>query len=224
MLIVLTYLNGLSGYLSQRELHDPQIPLEDVVYYTEEEIEAAERKDGIVYHQPKSMKEEVSEILIKGFDKTLVRKFGLNCDIKWLLEEFKDDFINEMDSTENKPLRQDYRSMAEVLGIPNNKVQQIKRRCRDKELSVTEEIIRYWCETSRLRMTFDRMLTMLHHPGMIGNETAAGSLQASLKQCGCEVGLRIVFFEFSSWLCVGNSVSQHKSHDFHWMAHLRKLL
>ena len=193
MLIALIYLTGLyyylTGYLSQRELHDPEISLEDVAYYTEEDIEAAERKDGIVYHHSKPIKEKVSDILIKGFDATFVKKFGLNCDTKWLLEAFKEGFINEMDTTEDKPLRQDYRSMAEVLGIPSNKVQQIARRCRDQQLSVTEEIIKCWCETSGLRMTFDRMLTMLRHPGMIGNETAAGFLEASLKQCGCEVRL-----------------------------------
>ncbi|XP_072048644.1 uncharacterized protein [Amphiura filiformis] len=170
------------GYLSHRELLMPDLPLEDVSYYTQEEIEAAEDTDGFVYHQSKNTKEKVSDILVAGFDTTFIRKLGIRCDMKWMTRAQKEEFLSEMDN-DDRSLRQDYRSLAEILGISNNKIQLIVRRCRDHQESVTESIIQEWRETTGGKLTFQMMLTMLHHPGLVANEAAARIIEKYLADC-----------------------------------------
>ena len=154
-------------------------------FYTQEEIEDAEEKDGFICHQTKHTKEEVTEIMIAGHDDTFIRKQGINCDFKWMLKDQKDEFLSKMDRISKKPLRQDYRSLAQVLGISNSKLQQME----DQQVSVTEQIIKHWCDRTGQRMTFQLMLTMLRHPGLVGNEAAALSVEKTLAECGHKVGL-----------------------------------
>ena len=154
-------------------------------HYTQEEIEDAEEKDGFICHQTKYTKEEITEIMIVGHDDTFIRKQGISCDFKWMLKDQKDEFLSEMDRFSKKPLRQDYRSLAQVLGISNSKLQQME----DQQVSVTEQIIKHWCDKTGQRMTFQLMLTMLRHPGLVGNEAAARSVKKTLAECGHTVGL-----------------------------------
>ncbi|XP_072045771.1 uncharacterized protein [Amphiura filiformis] len=171
------------GYLSHRELLMPDVSLEDVSYYTQEEVEAAEDTDGFVYQRSKNTKENVSEILVAGCDTTFIRKLGIRCDMKWMLKDQKEEFLSEMNN-DDRYLRQDYRSLAEVIGISNNKVQRIVRRCRDHPELVTDSIIHEWCEMTGEKLTFQMMLTMLHNPGLVGNEAAARIIEKNLADCG----------------------------------------
>ncbi|XP_072015116.1 uncharacterized protein [Amphiura filiformis] len=186
-----------TGYLSHRELLMPDVPLEDVSYHTQDEIEAAEATDGFVYHQSKNTKENVSEILVTGFDTTFIRKFGIRCDMKWMRKDHKEEFMSEMDN-DDRSLRQDYRSLADILGISNSKVKHLVRRCRDLQESVTESIIQEWRETTGEKMTFQMMLTLLHHPGLVANEAAARIIEKNLTDCdhkgpypSCTIAIKI---------------------------------
>ena len=157
------------GYLSNLDLRTSEAALENVNSYYQEDIEAAESKDGFICHKDGS-KEEITEIMIAGHDDTFIRKQGISCDFKWMLKDQKVEFLSEMDSINNKPLRQDYRSLAQVLGIPNSQVQQMEIQNRDQQRSVTEEILKYWCNKTGRRMTFQLMLTILRHPGLVGKQ------------------------------------------------------
>ena len=125
--------------------------------------------------------------MIAGHDDTFIRRQGISCDFKWMLKNQKDAFLSEMDSINDKPLLQDYRSLAQVLGIPNSKVQQMEIQNKDQQKSMTEEILKYWCNKTGRRMTFELMLTMLRHPGLVGNRTAARSVENTLAECGHKV-------------------------------------
>ena len=175
------------GYLSSLDLRKSDVTLEGVNSYYLEDIEAAESKDGFICHKDGS-KEEITEIIIAGHDDTFIRKQGIRCDFKWMLKDQKDEFLSEMDSTNDKPLLQDYRSLAHVLGIPNSKVQQMEIQNKDQQKSVTEEILKHWRNKTGRRMTFQLMLTMLRHPGLVGNRTAARSVENTLAECGHKVG------------------------------------
>ena len=124
---------------------------------------------------------------MSGYDPTFIRKFGVRCDVKWMLKSDKDEFLNAMDNDDNH-LRQDYRSLADVLGISNNKLVQLTQQCRDRQESVTERIIQEWRQTTGNRLTFQMMLTLLRHPGLVANETAARCIEKSLEACGHKVG------------------------------------
>ena len=176
-----------SGYLSSLDFRKSDVTLENVNFYHQEDIEAAETKNGFICHKDKS-KEEINEIMIAGHDDTFIRKHGINCDFKWMLKKQKVKFLSEMDTINDKPMRQDYRSLAQLLDIPNSIVQQMEIQYRDQVQSVTEEIIKYWCNETGKRMTFQLMLTILHHPGLVGNKTAALSIEKTLTECGHKVG------------------------------------
>ena len=168
------------------DLRKLEVSLENVHSYYEKDVEAAEAKDGFICHKDGS-KEEIIDIMIVGHDDTFIRKQGISCDFKWMLKDQKVDFLSEMDSIADKPLLEDYRSLARVLGIPSSKVQQMEIQSRDQQRSVTEEILEYWCIKTGRRMTFQLMLTMLRHPGLVGNKTAARSVEKTLAECGHKV-------------------------------------
>ena len=165
--------------------------LDDVVFYSQQEIEAAEERDGIVYHKAKQMKENVEDILLAGYDPTFIIKQGPSCDIKWMLREEKEEFLREMDNIAGHPLRQDYRSLAEALDIPMRKLQELERRGHD---SVTEGLLQYWSQKTGKRMTFGMMLTLLKHPGLVDNEEASKFLIYVLERFGHKVYIYIYIF------------------------------
>ena len=169
------------------DLHRADVTLEDVAYYSQEEIEVAEESDGFICHQAKHSKEEITDIIIAGHDDTFIRKHGISCDFKWMLKDQKDAFLGEMDNVEGKPMRQDYRSLAYILGILSSKVQQIEAQCKDRQELVTEKIIKHWCDKTGKRITFQLMLTMVRHPGLVGNQTATLSIETALAKCGHKV-------------------------------------
>ena len=180
---VLSILIFHAGYLSPRELADAST-LDDVAFYSQQEIEAAEKRDGIVYHKAKHMKESVEDILIAGYDPTFIIKQGPSCDIKWMLQEEKEEFLREMDNIAGHPLRQDYRSLAEALDVPTGKVQALESRGQD---SVTEGLLQYWNQRTRRRMTLGMMLTLLTHPGLVDNEKASTCVEDVLERLGHKV-------------------------------------
>ena len=184
---IFIYLFRYLGYLSSLDLRKSDVTLENVNFYHEEDLEAAETKNGFICHKDKS-KEEITEIMIAGHDDTFIRKQGISCDFKWMLKDKKVKFLSEMDTIKDKPLRQDYRSLAQLLNIPKSIVQQMEIQYRDQLQSVTEEIIKYWCNETGKRMTFQLMLTILYHPGLVGNKTAALSIEKILTECGHKVG------------------------------------
>ena len=168
------------------DLRKSHVTLEDVNSYYLEDIDVAEAEHGFICHKDGS-KEEINEIMIAGHDNTFIRTQGIRCDFKWMMKEQKVEFLNEMDSINNKPLHQDYRSLAQVLDIPNSKVQQMEIQYRDRQESLTEEIIKNWCDKTGKRMTFQLMLTILRHPGLVGNKTATRSVEKTLAECGHKV-------------------------------------
>ena len=175
------------GYLSSGDLHRPGDTLEDVTFYTQEELEVAEEKDGFICHKTNQTKEWISDIMIAGHDTTFIRKQGIRCDFKWMPKKPKADVVIELDNVSDKPLQEDYRSLARCLGIPNSEVQEMEIRYRDRQESVTEHVIRHWCDNTETRMTFQLMVTMLKHPGLVGNKTAAQIVEDTLAECGFKV-------------------------------------
>ena len=168
------------------DLRKPDVTLENVSYYYQEDIEAAELHHGVVCHKDSS-KEEITDIMIAGHDETFIRKQGINCDFKWMLKDQKIEFLNEMDNIIDKPLHRDYRSLAQVLNISNSKVHLSKMRYRDHQESVTEQLLKHWSEHTGKRITFQMILTMLRHPGLVGNKTAAECVEKTLAKCGHKV-------------------------------------
>ena len=175
--------NFSSGYLSPRELENAST-LDEVAFYLQQEIEKAEIQGGVVYHKTKQMKENVEDILLAGYDPTFIIKYGTKCDMKWMLQGEKQQFLREMDNITSHPLRQDYRSLADALDISLNEVHELESQ---KHASVTEGLLQRWRKKTGERMTFEMMLTLLKHPGIVGNEEASKPLEDNLKHFGHKV-------------------------------------
>ena len=142
------------------------------------------------------MKENVGDILVAGYDPTFIIKHGTKCDMKWLLHEEKQDFLIEMDNIASHPLRQDYRSLADALDISPKELQKLESQGYD---SVTERVLEFWCKKTGKRMTFEMMMTLLKHPGVVSNDEASKPLEENLERFGHKVystycAVIIVFF------------------------------
>ena len=168
------------------DLRKLDVTLENVSSYYQEDIEKAESNDGFVCHKDSSI-EYITDIMIVGHDDTFIRKQGINCDFKWMLKDQKDEFLDEMDDINDKPLHRDYRSLVQVLNISKSKVKRSEMRYRDHQESVTEQLLKHWSENTGKRITFQMMLTMLRHPGLVGNKTAAECVEKTLAKCGHKV-------------------------------------
>ena len=147
----------------------------------------AERSDCIVRHKATAVSERIEDILLVGYDDIFIRQHGKNTDFKWMLDNDKDHLLLELYNPKeprDKILRRDFHSLADALGIPNNRLDEIQQQRPDK--SVTEGIIRHWCKRNDgSKMTFQLFTKLLKHPGLVDNDHAAGILLNCVQQEVC---------------------------------------
>ena len=180
---VFTYLYLITGYLSPKGIQ--QCPdLQSVHRFTMEEIEAGENQDGTVYNKSLKISEKTSDILVAGGDPHFIRRKGMECDIKWMLQTSKRQLYQLLDTT--SCLRTDYQSLAEFLGIEGSILEEIEM---DHSYSCTEAIINHWTTTTGNKMTFGLLYSVLIHPGLVSNREAANVIQIMMEKERKEVCL-----------------------------------
>ena len=181
-----TYLYLITGYLSPKGIQ--QCPdLQSVHHYTMEEIEAGENQDGTVYNKSMKISENTRDILVAGGDPHFIRRKGMECDIKWMLQTSKRQLYRLLDTA--SCLRTDYQSLAEFLGIEGSTLDEIEM---DHSYSCTEAIINHWTTTTGNKMTFGLLYSILIH---FRSREATGKQQLSFKLCWKKKGRRICLFE-----------------------------
>ena len=146
------------GYISQTAIHEKK-NLEDVWSFTEDSIVKAEQEDGLVRKDAASRPEEVTNLLFMGYDKLVLRRFGLQCRYEWLPAEAAERIFGPLD-VENRWM-EDYRSVAKVLKIPVHKVEKLLKKSESQDESVTSNLIKEWCETKRKNMTIGMLRRLL---------------------------------------------------------------
>ena len=149
-----------------------------------EEIEAGENQDGTVYNKSLEISEKTSDILVAGGDPHFIRRKGVECDIKWMLQTSRRQLYQLLDTT--SCLRTDYQSLAEFLGIEGSILKEIEM---DHSYSCTEALINHWTTTTGKRMTFGLLYSILIHPGLVSNREAANVIQVMMKNERREVCL-----------------------------------
>ena len=173
---VVTNLYLITGYLSPKGIQ--QCPdLQSVHHYTMEEIEAGENQDGTVYNKSMRISEETRDILVAGGDPHFIRRKGMECDIKWMLQTSKRPLYQLLDTT--TCLRTDYRSLAEFLGIEGSTLEEIEM---NHSYSCTEAIINHWTTRTGNKMTFALLYKVLIHPGLVSNREAANVIQIMMEK------------------------------------------
>ena len=156
-----------------------------------EEIEAGENQDGTVYNKSMKISEDTRDILVAGGDPHFIRKKGMECDIKWMLQTSKRQLYRLLDTA--SCLRTDYQSLAEFLGIEGSTLEEIEMD-QSSDYSFTEAIINHWTTTSEIKMTFALLYSILIHPGIVFNMEAANVIQTMMEKERKEVCLFYIIY------------------------------
>ncbi|XP_072047639.1 uncharacterized protein [Amphiura filiformis] len=193
-------------YLSPRSLyaHDD---LEDVWYYSEDELIQAERSGlDTVKHRATGNTDMISSILCIGYDSLFLQVFRADCSIQWVPHTVKKDLYRCLDVQTSR--RNDYRSLAAVLGISTAKLQEIEKNISG---SATESIVTSFCNREGTKMSLGLFHAILSHPGLVDSTEALQILDDLLSEKGIE------FPEISE-----NIPTDMNIHHIAWRATLHK--
>ena len=158
------------GYLSQAALCQHTTNIDDVWSYKEEDIVTAEEKGVLVMKEHGSKPEEITNILFKGYDKLMLRRFGQHCRYEWLPSDVVERCFGPLD-VRNK-WGEDYRAVARALSIPEHKVEKLTKESESQLQSITSRLIREWCSKSGARMTIGVLQTLLKSLSLEDNADA----------------------------------------------------
>ncbi|XP_070546951.1 death-associated protein kinase 1-like [Ptychodera flava] len=123
--------------LSGRSLKLHRDP-EKTQFYQMQKIVDAEMKVVNVYDEECGEEEATTDLLCAGYDTTLLRISGYECDVKWMMQDTLKKFTTIMDV--KRDVTADYRVMADLMGIPHIEVQGLEGQ------SKTKEILSKWSE------------------------------------------------------------------------------
>ncbi|XP_072039212.1 uncharacterized protein [Amphiura filiformis] len=136
--------------------------LEKILYYDSDDLHKAEEGNGMVYHSRESHADNMIDVLCQGVDMMFITELG-----------------------------NDHRMLAQIFGIPEDKFLRLVRFCSTtKDRSITDEILREVCATRRRnghKLTIQEVMTVLKHPGIIGNDDLAKDIESMLIDKGHQV-------------------------------------
>ena len=155
-------------YISQTAIYQNK-NLEDVWSFTEDSIVKAEQENGMVRKDAASRPEEVTNLLFKGYDKLVLRQFGSQCRYEWLPAEAVEKIFGPLDLATK--WREDYRSVAKVLKIPDYKVERLVEESKSQHEWVTSNLIKEWCVTNG-KMTIGMLRRLLRDLSLEDNTDA----------------------------------------------------
>ncbi|XP_072021126.1 uncharacterized protein [Amphiura filiformis] len=152
--------------------------LEKVLYYELDDLHQAEKGNGTVYHSQQAHTDDMTNVICQGVDRMFITEFGGLCGWEWIPIELQKRICAVLDKPH--PLRNDYRMVAEVLEVPDEKLEQLIGFCLSSRVhSITAEILQEVCAIRRRnadKLTIQEVLTILKHPGIIGNDQVQDDL------------------------------------------------
>ena len=172
------------SYISQTAICQNK-NLEDVQSFTEENIVEAEKGDGLVRRDADSRPEEVTNLMFKGYDKLVLRRLGSECRCEWLPAEAVKKIFGPLD-VENR-WREDYRSVAKVLKIPDHEVKKLVKESESRHESVTSNLIKEWCVMNGKKMTIGMLRSLLSDLSLEDNIDAMKALDAIIDRFPAKV-------------------------------------
>ncbi|XP_072043296.1 death-associated protein kinase dapk-1-like [Amphiura filiformis] len=156
-------------YISHAALRQSE-NLEAVWSFTEESLIAAEEADGFVRKDASTRPENIADIFIQGYDATILRMVGPKCRYAWLPVDAAKRCFNRLDVVHK--WREDYRSVARLLGIPDFEMAQILDQSKSQCQSVTINLIKEWCEKKKKKMTVGMLRTLVSRLSLEDNSDA----------------------------------------------------
>ncbi|XP_033641726.1 death-associated protein kinase 1-like isoform X2 [Asterias rubens] len=163
-------------YLSPRSLLQHN-DLEDISFYTEADIQSA--KHRVVVHPKTRNTELVTDVLCVGYNSTFLRRDGLECSSTWLLEEDLVALCRCLDIIH--PLGQDYRGLAEALGVTESEMDYMYHICVRRDTSPTRALL------ERVQPSVGHLRAICKHPGLVGCKEAVNVIDKMLQRLGHQV-------------------------------------
>ncbi|XP_072020753.1 uncharacterized protein [Amphiura filiformis] len=168
-------------FLSNQSLQE-QVNLEDAYLYGLQDLMKAEEPPddtkvstsaekpatvGRVFRHTKS--EDVTDILIQGYDQRCIKQYGMECRVEWLPEEMT-RYLRFLD-IEDK-MCEDYRSIANMLGTSRTELELILKDLPAGE-SVTLVLLNEWRKKKcRPCVTIGMLHTLLLFIGLVDDKRA----------------------------------------------------
>ncbi|XP_072044524.1 uncharacterized protein [Amphiura filiformis] len=115
--------------------------------------------------------DEIQHLLCFGYDETFLECFGWDCSLEWMTSDAQEALSKALNM--ERPLRDDYRGLAEACGFSETQLMNIAQKCRNKE-SVTVAVLKAWSKPER--KTVGDLGAILNHPGLVDNKKAVRAL------------------------------------------------
>ncbi|XP_006813828.1 death-associated protein kinase 1-like [Saccoglossus kowalevskii] len=125
---------------SLRSHHD----LNKVRSYPIEQVLQAEKMKVKVYDVEIGIAEEVTDLLIPGFDLTILKEDGIKSDVKWMAHKTRQE-VAILLSIEREDLK-DHRLLSRYMGISRSEHRAIAERAFNADLYVTDLLLDKWSE------------------------------------------------------------------------------
>ncbi|XP_072049954.1 uncharacterized protein [Amphiura filiformis] len=175
-------------FLSPKSLKT-EYNLEKVLYYESDDLHKAEAGNGTVYHSRQAHADSMIDVICQGVDMMFITELGGLSGWEWIPLKLQNRIYAVLDETH--PLGSDHRMLADIWDISKNRFQQLVRFCTTtKDHSITGEILREVCATRRRnghKLTIQEVMTVLRHPGIIGNDDLAKGIESMLMNEGHQV-------------------------------------
>ncbi|XP_072033706.1 uncharacterized protein [Amphiura filiformis] len=126
-----------------------------------------------------SRPEEISNILFQGHDKMFLKEFGSECRYEWLPVEIMERCFGRLDRLDD--WMEDYRSVGKALGIQKHQIGQVADDSNAQKESVTNNVIKRWCQIKNRKMTIGMLHTLLTHLSLNSNVDALVAIEEVLQ-------------------------------------------
>ncbi|XP_072044371.1 death-associated protein kinase dapk-1-like [Amphiura filiformis] len=167
-------------YISHAALRKSE-NLETVWGFTAQSLVAAEEGDGLVRKDASTRPEDIAEILFQGYDVSILIKLGPKCRYEWLPVDAAKRCFSRLDAIHK--WREDYRSVARLLGIPDFQMSQILDQSKSDRQSVTCGLIKEWCKKKEKKMTIGMLRTMVSRLSLEDNVDALQAIDDVIETC-----------------------------------------
>uniref|UniRef100_A0ABM0M5K3 Death-associated protein kinase 1-like n=1 Tax=Saccoglossus kowalevskii TaxID=10224 RepID=A0ABM0M5K3_SACKO len=130
----------VTSRFSLRNHHD----LNEVRSYPIEQILQAEKMKVTVYDEVIGIAEEVTDLLVPGFDLTVLKENGIKSDVKWMEHKTRQEvaILLEKERDDTK----DHRLLSRYMGISRAEHEAIAARASNAGLYVTDLLLDKWSE------------------------------------------------------------------------------
>ncbi|XP_077864915.1 uncharacterized protein LOC144350689 [Saccoglossus kowalevskii] len=123
------------------KVHDD---ITEVTVYSLQQVCDAEDKKSPVVDEKTGIQEKITDLMIPGYDHTILKEKGLQSDIKWMLKQARQEITKLLEV--KKPDGRDHRLLAKHIGILPAEQEAMAANVSSLKKYVTEQLLDKWSE------------------------------------------------------------------------------